>query len=366
MENIEDPGLVISSKTGRTVEEQLVGIAESVNLDQETTRDELASHHIVFTPGSVRLRKKHTDPKPKSPNYEPRKAITAWSRKSRANMVARFASLDLSPMLDDPNRLAVMITLTYPGEWLSVAPSAKHAKKHLHAFRKQFERKFRRPLYAMWKTEFQRRGAVHFHIFCVAPIKIQDFRDWVATAWSDIVSHSDEAERAKHLLAGTAVDVAKGALLGEAQLVAIYFSKHSSPSLGSKEYQNIPPQEWLDAGSVGRFWGYWGLRPVEVEARLTEEEIIQVARLLRRWFRAQRFTRVVRVLRVNRQGVIRDRYVRRRATRLTHSYGFMVLGDAQTMLAEIARFILRWRDQRNAGLTGSRAVKSPAQIRLGK
>jgi hypothetical protein len=260
----------------------------------------------------------------------------------------------------------VMITLTYPGEWLSVAPSAKHAKRHLHAFRKQFERKFGRPLYALWKAEFQRRGAVHFHIFCVAPISIQLLRGWVASAWSDIVKHPDEAERAKHRLAGTAVDIAKGAFIGDTRLVAIYFSKHSSPTFGSKEYQNSPPQEWLDAGSVGRFWGYWSLRPLEIEARLTEEEIVQVARLLRRWFRAQRFTRVVRVLRVNRQGVIRYRYARRRATRLNHSYGFMVLEDAPAISAEIGRFIHGLRDTKDCRLAECPEVKSHAPVRVEK
>lgn len=264
-EKDKEPGLVISSKSGRT----LANIAAAVSLSKEEKTGEQVSHHIVFTPGSIRLKRSLPKTGQKSVNYVSRKAITGWSKKSRSNMVARFASLDYSPMLADPEKLAVMITLTYPGDWLTVAPTPKHAKSHLQAFRKQFERRFKQPLYGLWKAEFQRRGAVHFHIFCVAPEPLQDFREWVASSWSSIVNHPDEHQRANHKKAGTAVDVAPAAFIGDVRLIAVYFSKHSSPGMVIKNYQNQAPDEWIQSGSVGRFWGYWKLKPDESAARLS-------------------------------------------------------------------------------------------------
>jgi len=342
MENTEDPGLVIYSKTGRTLED----IARSVDLPPEAGSADHESHHIVFSPGSIRLKRLNSRSSQKSSNYAARKAITGWSRKSRSNMVSRFATLDYSPMLTDPNRLAVMITLTYPGDWLTVAPTSQHAKNHLHAFRKQFERRFGQPFYGLWKAEFQRRGAVHFHIFCVAPVAIQEFREWVALSWSSIVNHPDEDQRAKHQRAGTAVDIAPAAFIGDTRMIATYFSKHSSPSFGIKNYQNQAPEEWIKSGSVGRFWGYWKLKPIELEARLTEEEIVQIARLLRKWFRSKGFIRRERVMRINQHGVIRFRNVRRRSSRLSHTYGFLVVAEPMAVASDIERFLSLYRDVR--------------------
>lgn len=263
-------------------------------------------------------------------------------------------------MLSDPNRLAAMITLTYPSDWLSVAPTSRHAKNHLQAFRKKFERHYLQPLYGLWKAEFQRRGAVHFHIFCAVPTNIQEFREWVAMAWSQIVNHPDSEQREKHRQAGTAVDVAPEVFIGDVRMIASYFSKHSSPGFGVKNYQNEAPLEWVESGSVGRFWGYWHLRPAEIEARLTEEEVVQIARLLRRWFRSKRFVRHVRVMRIDKAGVVRFRSVRRRSTRLKHTYGFIVAPDPTAIARDIERFLSISR-QSNQGCHDS---MSDAQIKL--
>lgn len=338
-ETDKNPGLVISSKTGRT----LADIALAVSLSEEEKEDAQPSHHIVFTPGSIRLKRSFPKTGHKSTNYVSRKAITEWSKKSRSNMVARFASLDYSPMLADPGKLAVMITLTYPGDWLTVAPTSKHAKNHLRAFGKRFERAFKQPLYGLWKAEFQRRGAVHFHIFCVAPVPLQEFREWVANTWCSIVNHPHEEQRASHKKAGTAVDVAPAAFIGDVRLIAVYFSKHSSPGLAFKNYQNKAPDEWIRSGSVGRFWGYWKLKPEESEAQLSEEEAIQIARLLRRWFRSKRFVRKVRVIRSNQNGVVRFRTVRRRNARFTHSFGFIVVSEPLVLARQIERFLRIYR-----------------------
>ena len=358
MENEENPGLVICPKTSRSeMEEALVSLAGEMK-NQEKSYDG-SGHYIVLTPGSIRLKRRGLKSTSTTSLSSDRKEIKGWSRKSRANMVSRFSSLDLSPMMiQNKNALAVMITLTYPGDWLAVAPTAAHAKKHLQQFRKRYERKFGRPFYAMWKAEFQRRGAVHFHIFSASPIPITKFRKWVATAWSEIVSPATEEERLKHLSAGTAVDLAKGATIETARLVAVYFSKHSSANFGDKEYQNLPPKEWVESGSVGRFWGYWNLKPVEVEARLSERETIAIARVLRRWFRSKGFTRIERVARVDEQGTITYHSVKQRSQRMSHTFGFITLEDSVKIAGDLRRYLHLLRDEKEGATPGNSGLMS--------
>lgn len=269
-------------------------------------------------------------------------------------MVSRFSSLDLTPLeAGNKNALAVMITLTYPSDWEGLVPTASHAKNHLHQFRKRFERRFGRPFFAMWKAEFQRRGAVHFHLFTASPAPIVEFRAWVANAWTEIVNPQPFEEREKHLMAGTAVDLASGATIGDARLVAVYFSKHSSANFGVKEYQNTPPQKWIDAGSVGRFWGYWHLKPIEAEARLSEREALALARVLRKWFRSKGFTRSERVARVDHQGTLTFRKVRRRSKRMSQGFGFITLEDSIGISQDLNRFLRIMRDSANVATAGN-------------
>lgn len=338
MENPQDPGLVISSITVRDdVETILRELAKQADLGSVEPG---IRHSVVFSPGSIRLKSSGGKSSIPPENYVCRKPITAWSRKSRANMVARFATLDYSPMAIDGSELGVMITLTYPKDWLTVAPTSKAAKRHLQLFRKRFEREYGRPLFGIWKAEFQRRGAVHFHIFSSAPTNLSQLRCWTAKTWADVVNHPDPDNRRNHELAGTAVDIATEAFVSDARLIAVYFSKHSSPGLGSKEYQNSPPVEWIEAGSVGRFWGYWGLRPVETEANVSREEMVQLARIVRRWFRAKGLRRTARVPRANLKGVIRWRKVVRRQTRLSGGRGFIVVDKGVDMATHLVRYLL--------------------------
>lgn len=104
--------------------------------------------------------------------------ITGWSRRSRARMVSSMAELDLAPLLmggDDP----AMITLTYPGDWEVVAPDGEAVKAHLQAFFKRFARAWGRDLVGIWKMEFQRRGAPHFHLLMSPPSGTAGVPQWV-------------------------------------------------------------------------------------------------------------------------------------------------------------------------------------------
>lgn len=355
------PGLVICPITVRSKTEQsLLEVAESLDTSENTKGDPIR-HFLVLTPGSVRIKRRITSSAVKKTNVKDRSAITSWSKKSRANMVSRFSSLDLAPLyVNGENALAVMITLTYPNDWLALVPTASQAKKHLQQFRKRYERRFNHSLFAMWKAEFQRRGAVHFHLFTASPIPLAEFRKWVAETWNQIVNPTEESERLKHLRAGTAVDLAPGITVQDARLVAVYFSKHSSPNLGAKDYQNKPPQAWIDAGSVGRFWGYWNLKPLEIEARITESEAIAASRVLRRWFRAKGYTRIERVCRVNRNGTIKFRKIKRRNSRIGGNYGFLALEDSIEMSRNLSRYFALLRGVGQETITQPRELSLPA------
>jgi hypothetical protein len=115
--------------------------------------------------------------------------ITEWSRRSRAQLVARLSDLDYThlygryrsctdcgagysfelercptcrstehTLLDRSGRLPAMLTLTYPGDWVTVAPDGETVKRHLAALGKRYRRAWGEPLVAVWKLEFQRRG----------------------------------------------------------------------------------------------------------------------------------------------------------------------------------------------------------------
>src|SRR5262245_1193237 len=73
------------------------------------------------------------------PDPIPRQEITGWSRKSRAYMRRSIGEIDWSHMLTQA-RIPAMVTLTYPGDWMTVAPTGRASKRHLRIFRRRYER----------------------------------------------------------------------------------------------------------------------------------------------------------------------------------------------------------------------------------
>lgn len=287
---------------------------------------------------------------------EPTREITGWSAKSRSNFVHRMCELDYSPMFADLTRIPAMITLTYPGDWLTVAPDGGTAKDHLRTLQKRYERAWGEKLLAVWKLEFQRRGAPHFHLLVVPPHGLAGearqagarrkrpavgdgmrFREWLSATWADIVAHPDPVERMKHERAGTAVDYAEGLRASDPKRVAVYFLKHGQAS--AKEYQHIVPEEWRAPGKgPGRFWGYWHLETVVAGREVDPGTAIQAARILRRWSASQGVTRQVRVPRVDTEtGRVRWRNVRRPVKRLRGGTGWLAVNDGAAMGSMLAR-----------------------------
>lgn len=76
-------------------------------------------------------------------------------------------------------RPRAMLTLTYPAHF----PDAKKAKGHLRAFLKRLFRRFPR-IGILWRMEFQKRGAPHFHlliqgVFAHSFLRVVAQRAWV-------------------------------------------------------------------------------------------------------------------------------------------------------------------------------------------
>nr|WP_253847331.1 hypothetical protein [Mycobacterium gordonae] len=218
--------------------------------------------------------------------------ITEWSRKSRSAMCRTFAELDYSPLVES-GRVPAMVTLTYPGHWEVVAPDGASVKRHMVLWRKRFQREYGEPARYIWKLEFQRRGAPHIHLWMAPPMSLgrsgRGFAQWLSATWAQIVDHPDSAQKARHRLAGTAIDVRNGLKACDPKRLAIYFTKHSSPNLhGDKEYQHIVPDLWRRPGhGPGRFWGAYGLKKAVAVVEIAQDAYLTARRIVRRWSRNQ-------------------------------------------------------------------------------
>jgi hypothetical protein len=293
---------------------------------------------------------------------DPIRSITEWSRKSRANMVRTLGLLDFTPMYADRTRMPAMVTLTYPGDWVTVAPTGKDAKRHLKAFRKRYERAWNEVLRCVWKLEFQGRGAPHFHLLMVPPHGLVDghgFREWLSLTWADVVDHPDPEQRRRHQLAGTGVDYAEGLRATDPKRVAVYFTKHGL--FRAKEYQHVVPVEWQAPGcGPGRFWGYWGLDRASAVVEVDQAAGTLAGRTLRRWAAAQDVTREATRPRVKGGRALskypeviglagaqllasrpapKYRAVRGRARRMAGNRGFVMVNDGAAMASQLARYL---------------------------
>jgi hypothetical protein len=363
---------------------RVVAAAQSYGRDVLDASAEVPDWAIVVAPGVVRLTGRELEQswwadrravEPRRSHRQPSKRaeVTSWTRKSRAKMTLTLASLDWS-YLEHVTGLPAMVTLTYPGEWLSVAGSGQVVKGHLRALQLRWQRAWGEPLTAAWKLEFQARGAPHIHIGpVVVPLgqagawrrefrqrnraAVGDglpFHKWLSLTWADIVNHPDPGERERHERAGTGVDFAEGLRCTDAKRLAIYFSKHGSWS--AKDYQNEVPAEWREEGKgPGRFWGYWNLAPCRAMVELRKAEHLLMSRTLRHLSARSRVwngeTRRLETVKATREVVVwrrrvdkltgevkvRKRKVRRPVRRLKYHRGFVCVNDGPKLAADLAR-----------------------------
>lgn len=351
----------------------LVGLAgDLLRSEKECARGPRAAHQVVISPGSVQLKRRYVTAldlqaleKCSADREEAesllfgeeadtdrevplRGMVGSWSSKSRANMVRRLVTLDYSAWMI-PGQLPALVTLTLPGGWQDLAPDGARFMKLLQTWRKRYERAWG-PLQAIWKREFQRRGAPHFHLLMVPPQGRTEtgevFHTWLSRTWAEVCGAEGE-EYQKHLRAGTGIDYAEAVTMRDPKRLAIYFLKKESAASGasSKEYQHRVPEFWAGK-TVGRWWGYWGLRPLTHEVELTPQEWITVARTLRRYSRAQgRTKKVTRTRRVldPETGEVR-RSITRRTTVRQYFFrgsgsGFLCVNDGPVLAEFLARLL---------------------------
>lgn len=291
----------------------------------------------------------------------PRSEITEWSRRSRNRMTRTLCELDWTPLYA-AGRLILPITLTLPGDWLTVAPNGKAWKRLCRRFEKRWAREWGEPLIGAWKDEYQHRGAPHRMILTAPPYDRlssdgRPFRQWLSETWADVVAHPDPEQRARHVRAGTSIDWSNGLKMRDPKRVAIYFTKHGL--FAAKEYQNHAPGEWSAPGDgPGRFWGVLGLKRCTAPVEISGRDAVTAARVMRRWARAQQTTREVRAPRyvggrpdtdervIGLAGAqlvaehrLKRRKVRRRVRRMRSGRGWLALNDGPAFAADIARYI---------------------------
>jgi len=198
-------------------------------------------------------------------------------------MVARYATLDYRPLFDEAARLGGrlgLITLTLPGAWAELAPDPQTMARLVAVFRRRWQRVIGTP-YAVWKLEFQARGAPHVHLVmaCPATVAGEPFTDWLSRTWFEVVGSGDE----RHLHAGTGVDWHTPATMTSPQAAAVYFARHAAAG-EAKGYQHLVPDAWADAGRF-RWWGMWFLRPQVAIAAIDHDTAVFVRRLMRHQYR---------------------------------------------------------------------------------
>jgi len=159
--------------------------------------------------------------------------ITGFSRKSRQRLIEKMARLDVEHVR------SVFLTLTFHG-----TPDAKEARRAFKQFTMRMTRKFPRCA-AMWRKEFQVRGAAHYHLI------VFNMPYWAQAAiqkcWEECTNETRSIVHIK--------------LLRNKKQAMYYVSKYIAKFDGEGETTslvNTPYQHTGELPSVGRLWGYLG------------------------------------------------------------------------------------------------------------
>ncbi len=191
----------------------------------------------------------------------PRGHITQFSRASRRRLQKVLASVD-------QNRISVplFVTLTYPREFPG---DPQTCNAHLRAFRERLTRRFGTAA-CLWRKEYQKRGAPHYHLLLFLDVPPSQLRRWVSEAWYQIVGSGDE----RHLRAGTQVVRVKS-WRGARGYAAKYLGKLEP----SQPADLFPPSQ--EAVRTGRLWGVWHRPLLPITADLYHPTLRQFYRLRR-------------------------------------------------------------------------------------
>ena len=201
-------------------------------------------------------------------NRNERGKIFGFSRSSQRRLKQKLMELDwetyAAPRANCKYSRSFWCTLTYPEEF----PTDRNIyKRDLQTFKKRLLREYKIQS-VIWKQEYQKRNAVHFHllIFFKNHENISKYRKWASQAWYDVVNSGDYY----HYQAGVSTDVVHREK-GLARLFN-YLGKYIS-KVQKMEFE------------TGRVWGYWGDLPLvlAVIITLTRAQLVRFLRRVRRW-----------------------------------------------------------------------------------
>lgn len=274
-------------------------------------------YELHVSPLKVRLSRSSTSgSRPGHGKYPSRGLIKTISRKSRNQMVKTFAERDFTPMFTPGSRRA-LVTLTYPGDWKTVAPTGKASATHRESFLRRLQRDWGDVLALFWVREVTSRGAPHFHIYMQVPEGLSGqparqgykermakwetgerptrprwrqplayglpFSEWAQVVWAEIVNHPNPIEQMKHKEHGAQVDYLDGSENNELPRMMAYFSKSLTSPYSTKGHQLQVPELWRESEeSIGRNWGHRGLKKAVATIQISEREFTELSRLQRR------------------------------------------------------------------------------------
>jgi len=208
--------------------------------------------------------------------------VLGWSRASRRRFLMKLCRVEWSLMGEQ----AVLITLTYPGEFTGTPHEWKRELAH---FALRWERRWGAEPRGVWKMEWQRprragraegQAGPHFHLVLIQPpgVPLPLFREWVRGTWNGLVAPGDAA----HLEHGTDVQQA------DVRTAPLYLAREMG-----KRRQTVLPPEHIAAGA-GRWVGWWNVEEAVGELEVKHGEFVVLRRVLRRLARRRGYRPRVR------------------------------------------------------------------------
>jgi hypothetical protein len=199
----------------------------TVNIKRPTIKLEFQGKFVACA-----IRYEHDAP----PKRGKRGGITTFSARSRTRMFDMFHKLEIK-------RKPIFVTLTYGEDY----PDAKTAKNNLRALFERIRRKMDGlPISAVWRMEFQERGAPHFHIifFDLPFIDKLTWQYW----WEEITGHPEPFTRVERVRS-------------HKQIMA-YVSKYvakiePSSKTGFISLTYLHAYREKHGDNIGRVWGYF-------------------------------------------------------------------------------------------------------------
>jgi len=180
--------------------------------------------------------------------------IKAFSSESRLRLFKLMHTLKF--------KRCTFITLTYP---LDFPTDPKIYKSHLQKWRYEIEKRYGK-FQTIWRLEFQKRGAPHYHLLCLDAPFVDVFD--LSNLWADITESTSQIHRK------IGVDVKLVASGNDARLIMAYLAKY----VGKIDDR---PNIELERG-VGRWWGKWNIKeepPIEIDLPINIGQVV-IDRLL--------------------------------------------------------------------------------------